>query len=211
MKALLYKDLVTLKKIGLLLLLVLAVVCFIGIRQGAIVMLPFLFVLVPVLLLGILFGADTQSKVDSYIIPGPVTRSTIVLSRYTFIWLLTVSGIIFTLLLQHFTQDTILEKVPWHLIIAIMSLMTTFLAAIQIPLMYKFGAEQGRLIFVVLYFLIFALFSYLGGQKEFILELINKASGVNTYVISIAVFAFALLINILCFTISVKIYAKKKF
>ena len=74
MKALIYKDLVALKKTGLLSLVILAVVCFIGIWQEAVLMLPFIFVLVPVILLGILFGSDTQSRVDSYIIPGPVKR-----------------------------------------------------------------------------------------------------------------------------------------
>lgn len=102
MKALIYKDLVALKKTGLLSLVILAVVCFIGIRQEAVLMLPFIFVLIPVILLGILFGSDTQSRVDSYIIPGPVKRSTIVLSRYSFVCALmkapcTVDGSVFRL------------------------------------------------------------------------------------------------------------------
>jgi ABC-2 type transport system permease protein len=211
MKALIYKDLVALKKTGLLSLVILAVVCFIGIRQEAVLMLPFIFVLVPVILLGILFGSDTQSRVDSYIIPGPVKRSTIVLSRYSFVWLLALIGILFTVILKIFTGDGALEKMPWHLIVATMLLLTTFIAAIQIPLMYKFGAEQGRLVFVVLYFIIFALFSYIGGKKEFMLELMSKLGNFNLSIISLTIIAITIVINAISYAISVAIYARKEF
>lgn len=211
MNALIYKDLVALKKTSLLSLVILAVVCFIGIQQRAVLMLPFIFVLIPVILLGILFGSDVQSKVDSYIIPGPVRRNTIVLSRYAFVWLIALIGILFTMLLKIFSGDGSLQAIPWHLIVAAMSLLTTLISAIQIPLMYKFGAEQGRLVFVVLYFMIFALFTYLGGKKEFILQLMNTLQNMNVSIMSLAVIAITLVINAISYAIAVAIYAGKEF
>ena len=211
MNALIYKDLVALKKTSLLSLVILAVVCFIGIQQRAVLMLPFIFVLIPVILLGILFGSDVQSKVDSYIIPGPIRRNTIVLSRYAFVWLIALIGILFTMLLKIFSGDGSLQAIPWHLIVAAMSLLTTLISAIQIPLMYKFGAEQGRLVFVVLYFMIFALFTYLGSKKEFILELMNALQNTNVGIVSLAVIAVTLIINAGSYAITAVIYAGKEF
>ncbi len=211
MKALIYKDLVTLKKTVLFVLVILAVICFIGIREGAILMLPFVFVIIPLILLGILFGSDAQSKVDSYVIPGPIKRSTIVLSRYSFVWLITIIGILFTILLKIFTKDSSLEMVPWYLIIATIALITTFIATIQLPLMYKFGAEQGKLIFVVLYFIIFGLFTYLGGKKEYIIELMGKLEILNLKLLCLAILGVTLVINAISCGISTKIYADKEF
>ena len=211
MKALIYKDLVTLKKTVLFVLVILAVICFIGIREGAILMLPFVFVIIPLILLGILFGSDAQSKVDSYVIPGPIKRSTIVLSRYSFVWLITIIGILFTILLKIFTKDSSLEMVPWYLIIATIALITTFIATIQLPLMYKFGAEQGKLIFVVLYFIIFGLFTYLGGKKEYIIELMGKLENLNLKLLCLAILGVTLVINAISCGISTKIYADKEF
>lgn len=56
------------------------IVGFYTVRQGNVMALPLMFILVPLILLGMLWGSDTQSNVDQYIIPGPVKRRTIVLS-----------------------------------------------------------------------------------------------------------------------------------
>lgn len=34
------------------------------------------------------FGSDSQAHIDKYLVPSPVKKSTIVLSRYTIVWLL---------------------------------------------------------------------------------------------------------------------------
>ncbi len=160
MKALIYKDLVALKKTGLLSLVILAVVCFIGIWQEAVLMLPFIFVLVPVILLWHSLVLIHSPEWIPSIIPGPIKHSTIVLSRYSFVWLMALIGILFTVLLKIFTGDGALEKMPWHLIVATMLLLTTFIAAIQIPQCTS-SSRTSRLVFVVLYFIIFvSFFSY---------------------------------------------------
>ncbi|MDI9519614.1 MAG: ABC-2 transporter permease [Bacillota bacterium] len=211
MKALIYKDLVSLKRTVLLSLVILAVVCFNAVQQGAVLLLPMIFVLMPVILLGIIFGSDTQSKVDVYIIPGPIKRTTVVLSRYAFIWFMALIGTLFTMLLKALTSGGILAEIPWHFIIATMPLLTTLIAAIQLPLMYKFGAEKGRLVFVVLYFIIFALFSYIGSNKGFISELVNKLENLNLGVVSLLLVGVTLLLNAVSFTLSEAIYSKKEF
>lgn len=211
MKALIYKDLIALKKTVLFLLAVLAVVSFGAFRQRAVLMLPMIFVLIPIILLGILFGSDTQSRSDLYIISGPIKRRSIVLSRYAFVWCIALIGILFTIALKLLANEEVLAEIPYHLIVTTMLLFTTLIAVIQLPLMYKFGAEQGRLIFLVLYFTIFALFTYIGGQKEFLSELMSNLKNINLSVISLILIGITLLLNGASFALSVTIYAKKEF
>ena len=121
------------------------IVGFLTVRQGNVTILPLMFILVPLILLGMLWGSDTKSNVNQYIIPGPVTRKTIVLSRYVFVWIVAVIGTLFTILLKLFLKDGILLEIPWYLIAVTMPLLITIISVIQLPLMYKFGAEKTRL------------------------------------------------------------------
>ncbi|HHT24741.1 MAG TPA: ABC-2 transporter permease [Clostridiaceae bacterium] len=211
MIALIYKDLIALRKALFSLVFIMFIVGFITVRQGNIMTLPLMFILVPLILLGMLWGSDTKSNVDQYIIPGPVTRKTIVLSRYVFVWIVAVIGTLFTILLKLFLKDGILLEIPWYLIAVTMPLLVTAISMIQLPLMYKFGAEKARLIFVVLYFIVFALFSYIGGNKELIAKFMDKLILLDLKIIGLAVMGVTLLLNIVSFALSTTIYTKKEF
>ncbi|MGB4610038.1 MAG: ABC-2 transporter permease [Saccharofermentanales bacterium] len=211
MIALIYKDLVALRKALFSLIFIMFIVGFLTVRQGNIMTLPLMFILVPLILLGMLWGSDTKSNVDQYIIPGPVTRKTIVLSRYVFVWIVAVIGTLFTILLKLFLRDGILLEIPWYLIAVTMPLLVTAISMIQLPLMYKFGAEKARLIFVVLYFVVFALFSYIGGNKELIAKFMDKLILLDLRLIGLAILGVSLLLNIVSFALSTAIYTKKEF
>ena len=211
MKALMYKDLVALKKALLSLVLVMLFVGFYTVRQGNIMTLPLMFILVPLILLGMLFGSDAQSNVDQYIITSPVKRRTIVLSRYAFVWIVAIVGTLFTILLKLFLKDGVLLELPWYLIVVTMPLLVTIISVIQLPLMYKFGTEKARLIFVALYFVVFAIFSYIGGNKDLIAGFIDKLILLDLKIIGLAIMGFTLLINVISFALSTSIYAKKEF
>jgi hypothetical protein len=77
--------------------------------------------------------------------------------------------------------------------------------------MYKFGAEKARLIFVALYFIVFAFFSYIGGNKEFIAEFTDRLILLDLRIIGLAIMGVTLLLNALSFALSAAIYAKKEF
>ena len=85
MKALIYKDIVSLKKALAALVGIVLVLSFVFFTRGQVHLLPLFFVLIPIILVGLFFGKDTLSNVDQYIIPSPVRRSTIVLSRYAIV------------------------------------------------------------------------------------------------------------------------------
>ncbi|HHU53340.1 MAG TPA: ABC-2 transporter permease [Clostridiaceae bacterium] len=211
MIALIYKDLVALRKALFSLIFIMFIVGFLTVRQGNIMTLPLMFILVPLILLGMLWGSDTKSNVDQYIIPGPVTRRTIVFSRYVFVWIVAVIGTLFTILLKLFLRDGILLEIPWYLIAVTMPLLITIISVIQLPLMYKFGAEKARLIFVVLYFVVFALFSYIGSNKELIAKFMDKLILLDLKIIGLAIMGVTILLNIISFALSTAIYTKKEF
>lgn len=211
MIALIYKDLIALKKALFSLVSIMFFVGFYTVRQGKILTLPLMFILIPLILLGMLWGSDTQSNVDQYIIPGPVKRRTIVLSRYVVVWIVAVIGTLFTILLKLFLKDGTLLKIPWYLIAVAMPLLITIISVIQLPLMYKFGAEKARLVFVALYFIVFAFFSYIGGNKELVAGFINKLILLDPRIIGLAIMGVTLLLNTISFALSTVIYSKKEF
>lgn len=211
MIALMYKDLIALKKALCLLVIVLFLVGFYTVQQGKVMALPLMFILVPLILIGMLWGSDTKSNVDQYIIPGPIKRRTIVLSRYAFVWIVAVVGAVFAVSLKLFAKDSALSELPWYLIAATMLLLTTIISAIQLPLMYKFGAEKARLIFVALYFIVFAFFSYIGGNKDLIVKLLDRLILLDLRIIGLAIMGITFLLNAISFALSAAIYAKKEF
>ncbi|HHX19374.1 MAG TPA: ABC-2 transporter permease [Clostridiaceae bacterium] len=211
MIALMYKDLVALKKALFLLVIILFLVGFYTMQQGKVMALPLMFMLVPLILIGMLWGSDTKSNVDQYIIPGPIKRRTIVLSRYAFVWIVAVIGAVFAVLLKLFAKDSVLSEIPWYLIAVALLFLTTVVSVIQLPLMYKFGAEKARLIFVALYFIVFAFFSYVGGNKDLIIKLFDRLILFDLRIIGLAILGVTFLLNAVSFTLSAAIYAKKEF
>lgn len=207
MKALIYKDFIALKKSLLLLLLAMVLLGVYAYTQDMLMILPMIFILVPVILLGILFGVDTQAKVDKYIVPAPLSRLTIVTSRYLLVWLMAGIGGVLAVLITLTNKGNTLP-LPWYIILPAMVLLISFISIVQLPLMYRFGAEKARLIFVLLYFSVFILFSLLANNKALISNLFEQLNQIDTSLLSLILTAIALIMNCLSFAISLAIYRK---
>lgn len=81
MKALIYKDLATTKSsIGLMTVIMVAI-AFVFNKEGQLALFPLTFILIPTILLGILFGIDSESHVDKYLISTGIGKEKIVGSR----------------------------------------------------------------------------------------------------------------------------------
>ncbi len=208
MKALLYKDFVALKKSLLLLAILVIAVGIYSFWQGTILILPLIFMLMPVILLGLLFSYDAKSGADQDTASDPMKRRTIVLSRYIFVWIISIVGAIFALLLKLIMKDA-LSDVPWCLIAPAMLLLVTFLSSIQLPLIYKLGIEKVKSVFVFIYFVLFALFFYVGGNEDLLSEFLTKMTQLNLKVISLILFCTAICLNVVSFALSVS-YSDKK-
>lgn len=74
MKALIYKDLISIKNA---LLLQFAVIIGLGIyfyKENQLVLIPLFFILIPIILLGMVFGIDNQYSTDKYLISSGISR-----------------------------------------------------------------------------------------------------------------------------------------
>ncbi len=210
MKALIYKDLMAQKKAMALLV---AVITFMGTymySQGKPFLLPLVFVLIPIIMLSILFGTDMQSKADLYIIPSPLKRRTIVLSRYAIVWGFACIGALISILIILFSKNNDFP-IPWYLVASFSLLLNTLGAIVQLPLMYKFGIEKAKLIFMLIYFSFFATMAYIGENKELITGLIHKIAGLHVPVISLIVLTITIVFNLTSFLISATIYERMEF
>lgn len=210
MKALLYKDFIALKKALLLMLVFLAVIAFHFYKEGQVYLLPLFFILLPVIILGMLFGADSQDRLDHYLVPSPVKRSTIVLSRYVIVWLMSTLAIILSLVMPWLTQDNPLV-LDWFLLVPGIFLMTSFISAVQLPLMYRFGETKARLIFVGLYFVTFAFFSSIASNKEWIVAMLRAGFDLDSRYLALILAVAAILVNGISYLCSRIVYEKREF
>lgn len=210
MKALLYKDFIALKKALLLMLVILAVIAFYFYKEGQVYLLPLFFILLPVIILGMLFGADSQDRLDHYLVPSPVKRSTIVLSRYVIVWFMSTLAVILSLVMPWLAQDNPLV-LDWFLLVPGIFLMTSFISAVQLPLMYRFGEAKARLIFVGLYFVTFAFFSSIASNKEWIVAKLQAGFSLDSRYLALILTAVAILVNGISYLCSRGIYEKREF
>lgn len=210
MKASLYKDFIALKKALLLMLVILAVIAFYFYKEGQVYLLPLFFILLPVIILGMLFGADSQDRLDHYLVPSPVKRSTIVLSRYVVVWFMSTLAVILSLVMPWLTQNNPLV-LDWFLLVPGIFLMTSFISAVQLPLMYRFGEAKARLIFVGLYFVTFAFFSSIASNKEWLVAKLQAGFNLDSRYLALILAAAAILVNGISYLCSRVIYEKREF
>lgn len=209
MKALIYKDLISIKNA---LLLQFAVIIGLGIyfyKENQLVLIPLFFILIPIILLGMVFGIDNQYSTDKYLISSGISRKKIVFSRYTIIWFMSLFAIALSFVVG-FNKNPLTKEIPLILILSSLFFITSIVGVVELPLMYKFGAEKARLVFVILYFLVFAFFSTISSNKEWLLEYVNKGLTMDKTLLSLIIFAITIIVHSISVFISIKIFENKE-
>ncbi|MDU5252755.1 ABC-2 transporter permease [Anaerococcus vaginalis] len=209
MKALIYKDLISIKNA---LLLQFAVIIGLGIyfyKENQFVLIPLFFILIPIILLGMVFGIDNQYSTDKYLISSGISRKKIVFSRYTIIWFMSLFAMALSFLVG-FNKNPLTKEIPLILILSSLFFITSIVGVVELPLMYKFGAEKARLVFVILYFLVFAFFSTISSNKEWLLEYVNKGLTMDKTLLSLIIFAITIIVHLISVFISIKIFENKE-
>ncbi|MBS6921430.1 MAG: ABC-2 transporter permease [Anaerococcus vaginalis] len=209
MKALIYKDLISIKNA---LLLQFVVIIGLGIyfyKENQLVLIPLFFILIPIILLGMVFGIDNQYSTDKYLISSGISRKKIVFSRYTIIWFMSLFAIALSFVVG-FNKNPLTKEIPLILILSSLFFITSIVGVVELPLMYKFGAEKARLVFVILYFLVFAFFSTISSNKEWLLEYVNKGLTMDKTLLSLIIFAITIIVHTISVFISIKIFENKE-
>lgn len=209
MKALIYKDLISIKNA---LLLQFVIIIGLGIyfyKENQLVLIPLFFILIPIILLGMVFGIDNQYSTDKYLISSGISRKKIVFSRYTIIWFMSIFAMALSFVVG-FNKNPLTKEIPLILILSSLFFITSIVGVVELPLMYKFGAEKARLVFVILYFLVFAFFSTISSNKEWLLEYVNKGLTMDKTLLSLIIFAITIIVHLISVFISIKIFENKE-
>lgn len=209
MKALIYKDLISIKNA---LLLQFVVIIGLGIyfyKENQLVLIPLFFILIPIILLGMVFGIDNQYSTDKYLISSGISRKKIVFSRYTIIWFMSLFAIALSFVVG-FNKNPLTKEIPLILILSALFFVTSIVGVVELPLMYKFGAEKARLVFVILYFVVFAFFSTISSNKEWLLEYVNKGLTMDKTLLSLLIFTITIIVHAISLIFSIKIFENKE-
>lgn len=209
MKALIYKDLISIKNALLLQFVIIVGLGIYFYKENQLVLIPLFFILVPVILLGMVFGIDNQYSTNKYLISSGISRKKIVFSRYTIIWFMSLFAIALSFVVG-FNKNPLTKEIPLILILSALFFITSIVGVVELPLMYKFGAEKARLVFVILYFVVFAFFSTISSNKEWLLEYVNKGLTMNKTLLALLIFILTIIIHALSVFSSIKIFENKE-
>lgn len=177
MTALILKDIATLKKTLLLTITICVALAIYGIYENAIFMIPLICAMIPLILTAISFGYDTKSNFEQYAFSMPIKKSSYVLSKLFFAFAFGLIGSICIFILLTIQNIMTIEYIVFISIITLIA--SILMSAIQLPFILKYGADKGRLIMVITYFVIFALSTFLKEKSDLITklaELFNKSS-----------------------------------
>lgn len=209
MKALIYKDLISIKNALLLQFIIIVGLGVYFYKENQLILIPLFFILVPVIILGMVFGIDNQYSTNKYLISSGISRKKIVFSRYTIIWFMSLFAMALSFIVG-FNKNPLTKEIPLILILSSLFFITSIVGVVELPLMYKFGAEKARLVFVILYFLVFAFFSTISSNKEWLLEYVNKGLTMDKTLLSLIIFTITIIVHSISVFISIKIFENKE-
>ncbi len=161
------------------------------------------------------FNYDNITKSDRYILTFPVSRKDMVKSRYLYIFFITVIGevlaVLLSIILQSIKQQSLVN------VIEVLSIsLGTFcgimiLQIFEIPIMYKFGAEKGRIIQM---FTIVAIAFLISGVAISFIKISSISLEEFLYIMQKYGLIILTLVDIflyfLSYKVSVKIFSKKE-
>ena len=161
------------------------------------------------------FNYDNLSKSDAYISTFPVSKKDMVKARYLYILLITILGAIFGFvlcaILQLIKEGTIsnMEEIASTSLGAFCGMI--ILQVFQIPIMYKFGAEKGRIIQMLAIVLIMVsvsgIISFAIKISPFSLEsFLNMLVQYGLFIIAVGV----LIVYLISYNVSIRIFNKKE-
>lgn len=216
-KGLITKDLLQLKSYRKSLVIFILIFVVTGIEQGIEEMGGYISIMLT-LAFGMFsiatFSYDEQAKADRYIMTLPLTRKEIVLSKYVLIMLSTIVGAILGIIVSSAIVYLNLKSLPDIQELISMAIGGIFgigiVEAIQVPCIYKLGAERGRIqIFIVIAIIAFILGGIFFLGEKMSINLPVDLNLINQFMPMILV-VVTLLMYYISYRISCKIYSKKE-
>ncbi len=200
MKALLVKDLLTLKGQAKSLLLVLAVWFIISFVNGSGLFFTSLSVIYGMLLPLTTLSIDEKSRVERYMMSMPVTRAELALSRYALgllgLLALGVLGIGASLVIGDSLEEALGAS-------AACFCLAVLLLGVTLPLVYKFGTDKARVICIAVYMVTFLAVGFIAARFGIELDDLSGAFFLLPFL--------SLAVLVLSAAVSLGIYKKREF
>lgn len=214
------KDLLQLKNYRKTLIVFILIFVFAGLAQETTKGVGFMITVMLILGFGMFgmatFNYDEQSKADGYILTFPVTKKEILLSKYILIIGSTIIGAIVGIIASYIIVFIINKQLPNiqdYINVALAGILGVgLIEAIQIPCVYKWGAEKGR----IQMFIVAAIIILLAGGLFAVAQnsIINLATAnilniMNNFLPLILILA-TIIIYYISYKVSYRIYKKKE-
>ncbi|NLK95338.1 MAG: ABC-2 transporter permease [Clostridiales bacterium] len=215
MLGLMLKDMLNLKKQIKTIGIILVLYAVIFIPQNNAEFISGMMAMISVMMSLSLFSIDEASKWDKYALSMPITFKDVVLSRYLisifFILVSAILGFLALIISSKLVQNIPLKEIGIN--IGVVLAVGLIIISIITPLIYKFGAEKGRiLVFVV--FLVPTVLVLLWGKIADKFNISNPSPEIINEIINILPYIAPLiliLVLVSSYFISINIYRKKEF
>lgn len=209
MTALILKDIATLKKTLLLSITLCIALVVYGVYENEIFMIPLICTMIPLILTAIAFGYDTKSKFEQFAFSLPIKKSSFVLSKLFFAFVFGLFGSVCLFLQLVIKSEMAIDNI---IFISLITLVASILiSAIQLPFILKYGAEKGRLIMVLTYFIVFSLSSLLKAKSDLLTNVVEFFLNNSRVIIFLGIVFVSIVIIGMAIKISILIMEKKEY
>jgi len=209
MTALILKDIATLKKTLLLSITLCIALVVYGVYENEIFMIPLICTMIPLILTAIAFGYDTRSKFEQFAFSMPIKKSSFVLSKLFFAFVFGLFGSVCLFVQLVIKSEMSIDNIIFISLITLVA--SVLISAIQLPFILKYGAEKGRLIMVLTYFIIFALSSLLKAKSDLLTNVVEFFLNNSRGMIFLGIVFVSIVIIGMAIKISILIMEKKEY
>ena len=124
----------------------------------------------------------------------------------------TMMPLVLTAIALGFDTKSKFEQFAFSLRLTLITLVASvFISAVQLPFVLKFGAEKGRLIMIITYFVIFALATFLREKSDLLMKIANILNKSPILMICAGITLTGLLIIGIAVKSSIVIMEKKEY
>lgn len=209
MTALILKDIATLKKTLLLSITLYIALVVYGVYENEIFMIPLICTMIPLILTAIAFGYDTKSKFEQFAFSMPIKKSSFVLSKLFFAFVFGLFGSVCLFVQLVIKSEMSIDNIIFISLITLVA--SVLISSIQLPFILKYGAEKGRLIMVLTYFIVFSLSSLLKAKSDLLTNVVEFFLNNSRVIIFLGIVFVSIVIIGMAIKISILIMEKKEY
>lgn len=216
-KGLIVKDLLNLSHYKFSLLIIIVVFIGLGVSSKSSLTFMPIMLMTAIGMIGLsTFSYDEISKADKYLLTFPTNKKEMVKAKYILIIGMIIIGAIVSIIVTYGINYIVYSEIPDIEPILTMVLGGVFgislVEAIQIPSVYKWGAEKGR---IQMFVLVFALIVVIAGVGFLIIKSginidIQQVNNIINKYGLIILAAFMIVMYFISYKISYKIYSNKE-